>query len=86
MVIYSHFIYNYLRDTYTTKRVRYLGQFQNEKYSEIINELKKKQEIQENNNKNNDENNDINKNENHDEGIEDDMQQILIDFVKEYKA
>ena len=40
IILFFHFFYNYLKDNYTTKKIRYLGQFQNEKYQEIINELK----------------------------------------------
>jgi CRISPR/Cas system CSM-associated protein Csm4 (group 5 of RAMP superfamily) len=96
IVICSHFIYNYLRDTYTTKRIRYLGQSQNEKYLEIINELKKK--CQENHENYVIKENHISeeKQENYiseetqekqkEMETEDDMQQSLINFIKEYKA
>ena len=40
MIISLHSFYYYLKDNYTIKKIKYLGQFQNEKYQEIINELK----------------------------------------------
>lgn len=41
IVVSFHFIYNFGIDNYTTKKIKYLGQFQNQKYQEIIDELKK---------------------------------------------
>lgn len=83
MVICSHLTYNYLSNTFTTKRIRYLGQFQNEKYLEIINELKN-HELSDNIEKHYS-NNDIDQQI----GVSDmsqtkknDMQQSLLDLVK----
>ena len=57
IMVAIHFFYNFLKDNLTTKKVRYLGQFQNEKYQELLNELKNKEineEIKENKEENND--------------------------------
>jgi hypothetical protein len=35
-----HYIYDYLKSNHTRKKIVYLGQLQNEKYQEILNELK----------------------------------------------
>ena len=43
-ILSFHLIYNYLKDNYSTKKVKYLGRFQNEKYKEILNELRNKHE------------------------------------------
>ena len=37
---FLHLFYNYLKNNYTTKKVKCLGKFENEKYLEILNELK----------------------------------------------
>ena len=44
IMVFVHFVYNFLKDNYTTKKVRFLGKFQNEKYQEILNELNVKEE------------------------------------------
>lgn len=41
---FLHLFYNYLKNNYTTKKVKCLGKFENEKYLEILNELKNKKQ------------------------------------------
>lgn len=40
IMVSIHYVYNFLKDNFTIKKIRYLGKFQNEKYQEILNELK----------------------------------------------
>lgn len=43
--LFLHFInsfYSYLKKNYTTKKIKCLGQYQNKKYLDILNELKQK--------------------------------------------
>jgi hypothetical protein len=39
-----HYLWNYLKDTYTTKKTKDLVGFQTEKYKQIVNELLEKRE------------------------------------------
>ena len=39
---FSYFFYSYLKNNYTTKKIKCLGQYQNERYLDILRELKKK--------------------------------------------
>ena len=38
-----HYIYNYLQKYSITKKIRYVGQFQNSKYQEILEELRNRE-------------------------------------------
>lgn len=40
IILGLHFGYNYLIDNYTIKKIKYLGRFENQKYQEILHELK----------------------------------------------
>jgi hypothetical protein len=44
IILGLHFGYNYLIDNYTIKKIKYLGRFENQKYQEILQELKNKDE------------------------------------------
>lgn len=41
IVVCFHFLYKFGIDNFTTKKIKYLGQFHNQKYQEIIDELRK---------------------------------------------
>jgi hypothetical protein len=40
IILGLHFGYNYLIEYFTIKKVKYLGRFENQKYQEILHELK----------------------------------------------
>lgn len=42
IILGLHFSYNYLIEYFTIKKVKYLGRFENQKYQEILLELKNK--------------------------------------------
>jgi hypothetical protein len=42
-MISIHYLYDFIKGNYTKKKIRYLGQFQNTKYQEILNELKNRE-------------------------------------------
>lgn len=42
-MISLHYTYNFLKEFSTTKKIRYLGQFQNSKYQDILSELRKRE-------------------------------------------
>lgn len=43
LMLLLHYLYDYLKKHSTTKKVRYLGQFQNTKYQEILSELRNRE-------------------------------------------
>ena len=43
IVVILHYLYNYLKATYTTKKHRDVGRFHNDKYQAILQELKQRE-------------------------------------------
>lgn len=75
IMISIHYMYDFIKNNYTKKKIRYLGQFQNTKYQEILHELKNREK----------ENKIINIHENNHDYIssieKDEMEQSLLNLI-----